>query len=155
MDIRYRFLENSYEEEQRIKAAAQRVRAQRDTFVLDQLSDLRERAVPQDEWERRIKEAMASFDKKHFGQDDANDNVVLIAACRADQTAADACFANVYNGALTYFLTETLRETSGQLSYAALIEQVGRKLYDNSFLQEPQLGCNPANHDRSFLGLAP
>ena len=154
-DIRYRFLENSYAEEQRIDDAARRVRAQRDTFVLGQLSDLRDRAVPQDEWERRIKEAMASFDKKHFGEDSVNDNVVLLAACRADQTAADACFAGSYNGALTYYLTEVLRESGAGLTYAALIDKVGRKLYDNSFLQLPQLECNPANHDRPFLNLTP
>jgi hypothetical protein len=153
-DIRYRFLENTYAEVQQMDEAARRIQSQRDTFVIEQLSDLRERAVPQDEWERRIKQAMTSFDKKHFGEDSVNDNVVLLAACRADQTAADACFAGSYNGALTYFLTEVLRESGPGLTYATLIDQVGSKLYANTFVQLPQLECNPANHDRPFLNHA-
>lgn len=153
-DIRYRFLENSYAEVQQMDEAMRRIQSQRDTFVIEQLSDLRERAVPQDEWERRIKQAMTSFDKKHFGEDSVNDNVVLLAACRADQTAADAGFAGSYNGALSYYLTEVLRESGPGLTYAALIDQVGSKLYANSFVQLPQLECNPANRDRPFLNYA-
>lgn len=150
-DVRYRFLETSYEEQQRINEAARRVRSQRDTFVIQQLSDLRDRAVPQDEWERRIKDAMTSFDKQRFGEDSVGNNVVLMAACRADQTAADACFGGDYHGALTYYLSEALSADGPALTYAKLIDQIGRKLYDNSFQQIPQLECNPTNHDLPFL----
>ncbi len=151
-DIRYRFLPASYDEEQRIRAAARQIRDQRDAYVIEKLSDMRDRAVPQDEWERRIKDAIAKFDKKHFGQDEVQGQVVLLAACRADQTAADAPLGG-YHGAFSYYLVETLRSAGGRLTYGALIEQVGRSLYDRGFAQEPQLECSAASRDCGFLGL--
>jgi uncharacterized caspase-like protein len=152
-DVRYRFLPASYDEEQRIRAAARQVRDRRDAYVIEQLSDMRDRAVPQDEWERRIKEAIAQFDKKHFGQDEVPGQVVLLAACRADQTAADASLGG-YHGAFSYYLVETLRSAGGRLAYGALIEQVGRTLYDRGFAQEPQLECSAASRECPFLNLS-
>jgi hypothetical protein len=151
-DIRYRFIPATYDELQRIKAAARRLREQRDAFVIDQLSQLRNEAIAPDDFERRVKEALARFDKKHFGQAELQGNVVLISACRADQTAADARFDEGYHGALTYYLLQTLRADSGQLTYSGLIERVGRALYESRFLQEPQLECSAANRELVFLG---
>lgn len=153
-DIRFRFLPNSYEEEVRIDDAARRFQEQRQAFLAESLSDLRDRIVPEDEWQRRIQEAMASFEKKHFGQTRVRGNVVLLAACRDDQTAADAHFGQSYHGAFSFYLTQMLRERGGPRSYRALVEGVGRSLYDNKFRQVPQLQCSSGNRECEFLRLA-
>ncbi len=153
-DVRFRFLPNSYEEEQRIDEAAARFRARREQYVAEQLSDLRDRVVPEDEWQRRIKEAMTGFDQKRWGEDRVGGNSVLLAACRSNQTAADAHFGQAYNGAFSYYLLEALGSGDTGLTYRALLDRVGRKLYENNFRQVPQLECNTANRDCTFLNLA-
>jgi metacaspase-1 len=153
-DIRYRFIPASYDERQRIKAAERRVRERRDAFAIEQINALRGEAIDQDDLARRVRELMAQFDKKHFGQAELDGNVVLISACRSDQTAADARFGEGYQGALTYYLLDTLRKTGESVIYKELIEQLGRVLYESSFLQEPQLECSAANRDRLFLAAA-
>jgi hypothetical protein len=153
-DIRYRFLPHNYAEEQRIRAASRHVRDRRDAFVLDALSDLRGRSVPLDEWEERVKAAMRSFDKKRFGQEEIDGNVVLISACRADQMAAEACFGETYHGALTYYLLDTVKRTEGKVTYDVLIGEVGRNLYGNNFTQEPQLEGRNDSREQMFLSNA-
>jgi hypothetical protein len=150
-DIRYRFLPASYEEVQRSTAARRQLRDQRDAFVLAQLGSLREQAIPQDEFAQHVRELMDRFDKKHFGQQALDGNVVLLAACRADQTAADAAFAGTYHGAFSYALLQALRDGGDQLTYGALIDRIGRSLYESQFLQVPQLECSAANRDCAFL----
>lgn len=152
-DVRYRFLPNSFEEEQRIDDAARRFQERRQQHVAVQISDLRDRVVPQDEWQRRIKEAMASFDKQHWGQARVRGNTVLLAACRSDQTAADAHFGSGYNGAFSYFLLDALRSAGQGLTYRRLIDQIGSKLYEASFRQVPQLECSSANAACAFMNL--
>ncbi len=153
-NVRYRFLPNSYEEEQRIDEAALRFGESRRRWVAERLSDLRDRAVPEDEWQRRIGEAMATFDKKRRGEDRVGNNVVLLAACRADQTAADAHFGQKYHGAFSFYMLKALQAASSGITYRELIDQVGRNLYGNGFRQVPQLGCSSANRDCAFMNAA-
>jgi len=150
-DIRFRFIAASDEERQRVKAAAQRFRERREAFVLEQMRALRGEETEQDELARRVRELVAQFDKQHFGRVELDGNIVLLAACRADQTAADALFGERYHGALTYYLLDVLRETRARLTYAALIGRLGRALDQSSFLQEPQLECSSANSEALFL----
>lgn len=152
-DVFYRFLPNSQAEQRHFDEIAQRTRAERDAYVLEQVRDLRVSSVEEEEWEQRVKAAMAKFDKQRFGLDTVPGNVVLLSACRADQTAADASLGNSYNGAFTYYLTEVLRQASEQIDYHTLIEQVGRRLYDSEFLQIPQLECSEHNRACSFLNI--
>lgn len=153
-DVRYRFFPNSYADERRFDEAAQQVADKRDAYVLAQLRDLQGRSVTDDEWERRVKGAMARFDKKHFGLDKVQGNVVLLSACRADQTAADAHLGDNYNGAFTYYLAQVLSAAGNQIEYGTLIEQVGQRLYESDFLQVPQLECSTQNRACSFLNMA-
>lgn len=62
---------------------------------------------------------------------------LLITACRADQTAADAYIADGFNGAFTYYLCQELRR-SPQLNSQQLLETVKQTLSINQFAQEPQ-----------------
>ncbi len=63
---------------------------------------------------------------------------VLFAACRADQTAADANFDGRYNGAFTHFLLDALQPGAAP-SRAAVIKQVNAKLRARKFTQRAQL----------------
>ncbi|TFB69595.1 caspase family protein [Cryobacterium glaciale] len=63
---------------------------------------------------------------------------VLFAACRADQTAADANFDGRYNGAFTHFLLDALQSGAAP-SRAAVIKQVNAKLRARKFAQRAQL----------------
>ncbi|MBK9714410.1 MAG: caspase family protein [Kouleothrix sp.] len=150
-DISYRFLPADHEEEQQIIAAAERVRREREAFAWECYRRLAERSRSEEELKQQFKTLLASFDKRHYGQENVRGNVVLLAACKSSQTAADARIGGTFHGALTYYLLETLRDAGAPVSYRVLINRVGKRLYDNQFVQEPQIECNRANRDHAFL----
>lgn len=63
---------------------------------------------------------------------------VLFAACRSDQTAADARFGDRYNGAFTYFFLKALADYE-HLSRAEVLKKVRRSLSAERFPQRAQL----------------
>lgn len=63
--------------------------------------------------------------------------VGFISGCQSDQTSADAYFSGRYNGALTYYLIETLKQNPGQ-SIVDVVAIVNQKLAANRFTQRPQ-----------------
>ena len=136
-DVVYRYLPNTLEEEQAFREAAMRA--------------LRGQPIAGDEFDRRVEALMNAYDKKHFGVDKLRGNVVLIAACRADQTAADAQIGGSFNGAFTYFLADVLHKAGGEISYDDLIGEVGKQLYAKEFAQIPQLECSSSNRSCAFL----
>ena len=66
-------------------------------------------------------------------------NHVLLAACRSDQTAADATIGGSPNGAFTYHLCKTLRAGGVDLDRQQIIDRVEHALRDEYFAQVPQL----------------
>ncbi|HUG66654.1 MAG TPA: caspase family protein, partial [Pirellulaceae bacterium] len=76
-------------------------------------------------------------------------NHVLLAACRSDQTAADARIGGSYNGAFTYHLCEAARAIGASVSYERLIADVRARLQQGLFSQVPQL--EPHASDGVFL----
>jgi hypothetical protein len=77
---------------------------------------------------------------------------ILLTGCRDTQTSADAFIEGSYNGALTFYLADTLRAAKGKLSYRELHERVVKQLAANSYDQVPQLEGRKGNLDRPFLG---
>ena len=148
----YRTLVREPEEEVRvdaqIRAAAERNRQQREVFLRQSMRDLMRGNVSDDEIEQRLMAIQAKYEKQHYGIEDVEGNTVLIAACRPDQKAGDASFGDGNNGVLTYHLVQAL--ASGQLTYEALIQQIGRSLV-NTFEQMPQLECSASQRGRPFL----
>jgi hypothetical protein len=65
-------------------------------------------------------------------------NITLWAACRPDQTAADAFLAGRWRGAFTYFFEKNAIANS-HLRPSQLLEKVRRDLAAANFGQEPQL----------------
>jgi len=76
---------------------------------------------------------------------------LLITGCRDTQTSADAHIAGTYNGALTYYLVESIKEAQGQLTYRELHRQTMAKLKAEDFDQIPQLEGQRTSFDRQFL----
>jgi hypothetical protein len=75
---------------------------------------------------------------------------LLITGCRDTQTSADAFIKGTYNGALTYYLVESIREANGKLSYRELHKRTLAKL-KGEYDQVPQLEGNKGTFDRPFL----
>ena len=76
---------------------------------------------------------------------------MLITGCRSTQTSADADIGGVYNGALTYYLVESIKEARGQLTYRQLHQRTVAKLKQNDYDQVPQLEGQKTSFDRQFL----
>jgi hypothetical protein len=82
---------------------------------------------------------------RRFGERAAEAGATLLAACRSDQTSADAWIEGDFHGAFTYFLCVAAGQARFRLTYGDLITQVRSLLKANRFDQVPQLegsrGC--------------
>jgi hypothetical protein len=76
---------------------------------------------------------------------------MLITGCRDTQTSADAQIGGTFNGALTYYMVESIKETQGKLTYRELHQRTTAKLKSNDYDQVPQLEGQRASFDRPFL----
>jgi hypothetical protein len=76
---------------------------------------------------------------RRFGVSVTRTNAVLIAACRDDQTSADAWIDGGYHGAHTFYLCRALNNGARDLTYRALVSAAGTALSRAGFDQVPQL----------------
>jgi hypothetical protein len=76
---------------------------------------------------------------RRFGVSVTKTNAVLIAACRDDQTSADAWIDGGYHGAHTYYLCRALANGGRDLTCRALVSATGTALSRAGFDQIPQL----------------
>jgi hypothetical protein len=76
---------------------------------------------------------------------------MLITGCRDDQTSADAWIKGSYNGALTYYLVESLAAARRPLTYRELHDRASARLKAARFRQVPQLEGTKARLDAPFL----
>jgi metacaspase-1 len=84
-----------------------------------------------------------------------HDRCALISGCRSDQTSADAVFGNRYNGALTYYLLQSLQQASGLgAPLTQLVPDVVQRLAKGGYDQVPQLRGPDAISQRAFLARA-
>jgi hypothetical protein len=139
LDIRYRFLPVSAEEQERIDAAAAKFASDQLDYVYGKLRELRGQNLTEEQEKERVRHLMAAFEKKRFGDIRVRDANILLAGCRADQQSADAHIAGDYQGAFTYFLADAIAQSNGQITYRQLVQQTGNKLGAGGFVQIPQL----------------
>ena len=66
---------------------------------------------------------------------------ILWAACRADQTSADANIGGGYHGAFTYYFCKEMNATKNKLSRNQILEKVRKDLQAGNYPQIPQLEC--------------
>lgn len=150
-DVRYRFTPITPADYKKIKQAKHEFQRKELNHIVGQLQDVRSREASSAELEAVAANIMAAVQKQPFGKPTSQENVVLLAACRPEQTAADARFGDTYHGAMTFFMKLAL-QNNAHISYEDLGETVRRQLYDNKFGQVPQLECDSKNLKRPFLG---
>jgi hypothetical protein len=89
--------------------------------------------------------------RRKFGIDPSKERNILLAACKEYQTSIDTWIGGGYHGAFTYFLTQTIREVKGNITYRELIKRTGKKLEEHGFDQLPQLEGQERYFDTPFL----
>lgn len=76
---------------------------------------------------------------------------ILWAACRADQTSADANIGGSWHGAFTFYFCKVMQETNNSVSRAEVLKRVRTYLANNHYPQIPQLETEATN--RQLKGL--
>jgi len=76
---------------------------------------------------------------------------ILWAACRADQTSADANIGGSWHGAFTFYFCKVMQETNNSVSRAEVLKRVRIYLANNHYPQIPQLETEATN--RQLKGL--
>jgi metacaspase-1 len=76
---------------------------------------------------------------------------ILWAACRADQTSADASIDGGWHGAFTYFFCKEMNASKNKLARSAVLEKVRGDLQTGNYTQTPQLECEATVRDKNWL----
>ncbi|MCB0112941.1 MAG: caspase family protein [Caldilineaceae bacterium] len=74
---------------------------------------------------------------------------ILLAACRDEETAADAFIDGAHRGAFTWSINAAIRERNGDITYGDLIARSAALL--QNYTQNPQLDCPEELRGRRFL----
>jgi metacaspase-1 len=80
-----------------------------------------------------------------------HDKCGLISGCTAEQESADAYIDGRYNGALTYYLLQSLNAGEGKASLKSLVTDVCDRLSEDGYAQQPQLHGPDDITARGFL----
>lgn len=72
---------------------------------------------------------------------------ILWAACKSDQTSADANIDGEWHGAFTYYLCREVNQCQNQLSRDEILKKVAEDLKINNYSQIPQLECNATDRN--------
>lgn len=75
---------------------------------------------------------------------------ILWAACRSDQTSADANIDGTWHGAFTYFLCKNINKSKNKLTRKSLLAKVRADLKKNKYDQVPQLETNATNRNANL-----
>jgi metacaspase-1 len=76
---------------------------------------------------------------RRFGQRVMASGAVLLAACRSDQTSADAWIERDYHGAFTYYWWKAVTDCGPTASYRDLARKVASELEATGYDQVPQV----------------
>jgi hypothetical protein len=76
----------------------------------------------------------------------------LWAACRADQTSADAKIEGTWNGAFTYYLCLEINKSQNKLPKKDLLNAIRTDLKKGHYSQTPQLELDATKRGKSFKG---
>jgi hypothetical protein len=89
----------------------------------------------------RAIEGKRSFGMRHQMANRALSHHILWAACRSDQTSADASIGGSWHGAFTYFFAKELRACKNSLLRTALLAKIRADLAAGHYSQVPRLEC--------------
>lgn len=77
-------------------------------------------------------------------------NHILWAACRSDQTSADAFISGEWHGAFTYYFCKEMKISQNRLSRDEILKNIARGLDDNGYSQVPQLECDATTREKKI-----
>jgi metacaspase-1 len=151
-DVRSRYVDPPEEMQTLINQAHLQRREQEEAWLQPQLAEARgDMSFP--EWlgaRETIKEKLlARFRREKQKPVASAKPQVLLAACRDEETAADALIEGAHRGAFTWSLAQAIRESNGAISYSDLIKRSQFLL--GNYTQNPQLDCPDELSDKLFL----
>jgi hypothetical protein len=82
----------------------------------------------------------------------ANDKI-LWAACKSNQTSADAYIGKRYNGAFTHAFCDYIRKAKGKIARRDLMKQIRADLSGAGFDQIPQLEGTKTLYDKNVFSI--
>jgi hypothetical protein len=110
--------------------------------AVDMLLDRKPRYLPPPSWEAFAEvEGKRSRGLGHGLLEKGIVHHILWAACRADQTSADANIAGGWHGAFTYYFCKEIYACKNSLSRAKVLAKVRADLVAGHYNQIPQLEC--------------
>jgi metacaspase-1 len=153
LEVRLRYVEPPEEVQERVAQLQQQRREEEETWVEAHLAEERG-DLPFSEWltvRSSIREKLLERFRrqKHPKVASTSRPQVLLAACKDDQTAADAFISGQFRGAFTWSLAEAIRAANGTIAYGDLINQSSMLL--KNYTQDPQLDCPEQLLGRPFL----
>ena len=75
---------------------------------------------------------------------------ILWAACKPEQTSADANIEKSWHGAFTYYLCKEINACKNSLSREEIIKKVTNDLKNGRYSQEPQLECEATTRENNI-----
>lgn len=76
---------------------------------------------------------------------------ILWAACRADQTSADANIDGEWHGAFTYYFCKEMNVSQNKLTRNEILEKVRKDLRAGNYTQIPQLECEATARNKKMV----
>ncbi len=152
----FRSIPLTFEERQAIAQAKKKFVDKRNQEIMQKVAaKLRGKKYTKKNLTSLIGEMIQSYEKQPFGGNyNLREGNILLAACQPHEGATDTEIGDKPHGVFTYYLTQILRETRGQIKYGELIKKVGEAFRDHSFDdQVPQLECNPGREKAKVLAL--
>jgi len=81
---------------------------------------------------------------------EAASNHILWAACKSDQTSADANIAGNWHGAFTYYFNKAVNDNQNKLSRDEILKLVVSDLKKGKYTQIPQLECDATSRGKEI-----
>lgn len=76
---------------------------------------------------------------------------ILWAACRADQTSADANIDGDWHGVFTYYFCKEMKASQNELTRNEILEKVRNDLQEGNYTQIPQLECEATVRNKKMI----
>lgn len=152
VDVRERFIDPPDEMTMRIARIKLQQQEEEENWLAPRLAEERgERSFR--EWldvrEKIKSQLLARFRRESQGKVAVTKPQILLAACRDEQTAADAFIDGTHRGAFTWSINAAIRESNGNISYGDLVLRSATLL--QNYTQDPQLDCPEELRGRRFL----
>lgn len=130
-----------------------------ETAVRQYTADMRQRPLdrflisPQDIQNFRPSENFRSLDRQASGWNLPGGKYILFASCQNSETAKEYQVDGEHRGAFCYFLTQTLQQTQGNLTYQDLFKRTNALVRSKIKQQSPQLEATDTKDlNQLFLG---